>query len=272
MTASPGRPLLTIGYSTVGPRLYDLILPKDRPGVTVMVCAQGDPQGESLAAEGMTLVRVPGRGVARSRNAAIDHAVGRYLLFCDDDVLVNVDGVMRGVRYLQATGRAIALGRGVDPAGVARKAYPVAISHLTLFNSAKAATYEMLIDVDQVRSRGLRFDVRFGAGAPLRLGDEYIFIADLLRAGLTGSAVPWVFGIHPTDSSGSRWGTEDDTHERAVVLNRVFGRMAPLARAAFALSNYRKFRSTRLVLSFVLNGHQPPREDGAAGRTPAAAG
>lgn len=249
------RPLLTVGYSCLASRLPALQPPPAREDVEVTACVQGE--GAITAPRGVDVVRLSTLGVARSRNAALDRATGRYLLFCDDDVSVDLEQVTRAIRHLRTSGAALALGRAVDPHGVPRKRYPKSITSLTLFNSAKAATYEMLVDVDQVRAAGLRFDVRFGAGAPVRIGDEYIFIADLLRAGLRAHAVPWVFGTHPVASSGHEWGTELDTHHRAVVLNRVFGRASLPVRLAFALRNAHRLRSPRLVRKMVLDSTRP---------------
>lgn len=258
-------PLLTIAYSTLATRMHHISLTGIAPDFEILMCIQGGSpacEGELSRAR---FVLVPGRGVAKSRNASIDHARGRYLLFCDDDVTVNLPGVAEGIHHLQQTGHALALGQGMDPSGSMRKKYPKFVTPLTAFNSAKAATYEMLIDLDQVRAKGIRFDMRFGAGTDLHLGDEYIFIVDLLRAGLTCDAVPLVFGVHPRVSSGSQWGSPRDSHARAVALNRVFGRWAFLARMAFGLKNRTKFGDLRALMAFITNSTQPP---GAGPATP----
>ncbi|GGK67391.1 glycosyltransferase [Ornithinimicrobium pekingense] len=243
---------LTIAYSSLAHRVPGIVAPTV-DGVEILVCVQG--LGEAgmpgLPVEVDRVVTVDGRGVARSRNAAIDAASCRYLLFCDDDVEVQIDDVLAAVAYLRRTGGAIALGRGMDPEGRLRKNYPSDRPvPLTLLNSAKAATYEMLVDVHQVRAAGVRFDERFGAGVDTYLGDEYLFIADLLRAGLRGDSLPFVYGVHPETSSGSRWGGED-LHVRAVVLNHVFGRLAPAARFVFALRRREEIGGVTSLARFV---------------------
>ena len=250
-------PLLTIGYSCLADRVGQISLPDERDVVEFVVCVQGGDATTAVPASAR-MVSVDHLGVARSRNAAIDAANGRYLLFCDDDVTVDLDGVIAGVRWLEQTGHALALGEAVDETGRPRKVYPTEPTRLTRFNTARTATYEMLIDVAQIRAAGLRFDERFGAGAPLYLADEYIFITDLLHAGLTGQAIGEVFGMHPSDSSGHRWHGPDDAHARAVALNRVFGRTAPLARTGFALRHLRDLGNAREVVRFIANGTQPP--------------
>lgn len=264
----PGVPAeLTVAFSSLAERVGD-IQATSRPGVETIVLVQGETTGLEAPPGVDRVLPVPGKGVARSRNAAIEECRTRYLVFCDDDVKVILDGVLAAVAFLRGTGAAIALGRGVTPEGELRKRYPSdRPTRLTRLNSGKAATYEMLIDVAQVREAGLRFDERFGAGVETYLGDEYLFIAELLSAGLKGYAVPLVFGVHPDVSSGSRWGGRD-LHVRAVVINHVFGHAAPFARAMFAWRNRGSIGDRRRLLEFVgdtstLHG-RVPRRRGAA--------
>lgn len=263
-TADDGAAALTIGWSTLAVRAGGIRVPAGPRSAELLVCVQGDPR--PAVPPGMRVVAVPGVGVARSRNAAIDHAGRRYLLFCDDDVLPDVDGVLEAVAHLRRTGRALALGRAVDPDGRPRKRHPRGVRRLTRWNSARAATYEMLVDVEQVRRAGVRFDERFGAGATYYLGDEFIFIADLLRAGLRGDAVPVVVGTHPAESSGSQWGGADG-HARAVALNRALGRWAVVARVVFGLRHRRRLGGWRPVVAFVRDGAVDEPAAGRAART-----
>lgn len=246
---------LTIGYSSLAHRTAGIRpLPIAAASAEVVVCVQGGEASPGPGLAGARIVPVPGLGVARSRNAAIDQAGRDYLLFCDDDVVVTPAGVAAALTHLRRTGHALALGRALAPDGRSRKAHPEAVRPLHRRTAGRAATYEMLIDVAQVRAAGVRFDERFGAGMRWHLGDEFIFIADLLAAGLAADAVPHVFGIHPADSSGERWGTPADRHARAAAINRAYGAIAPLARTAFAVRHRRRLGGLGDLLRFVVDG------------------
>jgi hypothetical protein len=84
------------------------------------------------------------------------------------------------------------------------------------------------------------------------LGDEYIFVTDLLKKGGSATFLPITIAIHSEESSGSRWGTESDLRVRALVFQRVFGALAPLIRAGFYLKNYRKFGGFKNFANFVI--------------------
>ncbi|WP_084105111.1 glycosyltransferase [Demequina sp. NBRC 110056] len=248
--STPDLSDVTIGYSSLADRLASIPLAAELGGAEQVVVVQTGVEGGELPAGagaeiarleagGATVVVLRSRGVAKSRNEALRRASRRYLLFCDDDVTVDLDGVGEAVAHLRDSGAALALCRAVDETGAFRKSYPERVTPLTLRNSGKAATYEMIADVEQARAAGVAYDERFGAGAELYLGDEYILIADMLRAGLAADAVPATVAMHPTESSGSRWGTDADIDARSAALSRAVGGWAWLLKPAFALRHVR---------------------------------
>ena len=146
----------------------------------------------------------------------------------------------------------IILAQTSDETGELRKTYPKQTHKLSRLNSAKAATYEMMVRLDSIRAAGITFDENFGAGAENYLGDEYIFIADALKKGLKGQFLPVRVAIHPKDSSGSLWGTPKDLGARAAVFGRVFGASAPLFRALFLLKSRKGRVGFRNGMKFIL--------------------
>jgi GT2 family glycosyltransferase len=110
----------------------------------------------------------------------------------------------------------------------------------------------MIIRVDAVRQLGVIFDEQFGAGAKNYLGDEYIFVVDLLAAGGRAVFVPVVIATHPEESSGSRWGSDKDRQARAVIFTRVFGNLAWLVRLAFGIRRLKELGGLRNLVLFVL--------------------
>lgn len=238
---------LTFGYSTLANRLSNISLPdlSNHPDWDVLITVQsGNEQAPNQAdlsnaptGSNVELLAFSGVGVTKLRNQVIKNAKGKYLIFSDDDIQFNEAGLIEAIAYLEKTGAGLLLGQAVDEAGKLRKSYPSQIQRLNKFNSAKAATYEMIVDLEQVKAAGVLFDENFGAGAEVTyLGDEYIFICDLITAGVRCDFVPVVLATHPTDSSGSGWGTDRDRIARALIFDRAFkgNRTLPyMARVAF---------------------------------------
>jgi len=243
-----GNPTLTFGYSTLATRLGNIALPELAPGWDVLITVQSGttiaPTVEQLlkspTGERVTTKAFPGKGVTKLRNQVIKNAAGSYVIFADDDVTFNADGIQAALDYLeQNKDVALLLGQAIDENGKLRKKYPKKIIKLTKLNSAKAATYEMIIRLDAVKKSEVLFDEEFGAGAETTyLGDEYIFIADLISANLTCVYAPMVLASHATESSGSGWGTNRDRKARALIFDRVFKgnlTLPYLARIAFGI-------------------------------------
>jgi glycosyltransferase involved in cell wall biosynthesis len=247
------RPTLTIAYSTLPSRLNSITYPEKRDDREVLVLVQNSEESSYAFTErSAKLVELKNRGVAKSRNAALDRASGEFLLFGDDDMKFIESGIDQALEYFRNNPDcSIILGQAVDQDGALRKNYESAITPLKLTNSARAATYEMLVRVDALREKKIRFDENFGAGAVNYLGDEYILIADALRAGLKGVHLPVKIAVHPKDSSGSRWGGEADLSARAKVFTRVFGWRAPLYRAAFLIRTNNPWPGISKALRFI---------------------
>jgi glycosyltransferase involved in cell wall biosynthesis len=256
---------LTFGYSTLANRLSNISLPdlSNHPDWDVLITVQSgnedSPKDSDLAkaptGSNVELLAFPGVGVTKLRNQVIKNAKGKYLIFSDDDIVFDEKGLVEAIAYLEKTGAGLLLGQAVDETGKLRKAYPSKVQRLNKFNSAKAATYEMIVNLEQVRAAGVLFDENFGAGAEVTyLGDEYIFICDLISAGVRCDFVPVVLATHPAESSGSGWGTDRDRIARARIFDRAFkgNRTLPyMARAAFGLKKLGKSLTFGTFIRFI---------------------
>ena len=252
---------LTLGYSTLAERVATLVEPPVNPNWETVLVVQNPNQFDWQGTRFTELsVRTDFRhhelvskGVAKSRNKAIDLAKGEYLICSDDDITFSATGLQQAIDYLDSHPEvSLLLGQATDESGTLRKRYPKTIEKLGSLNSARAATYEMIIRVSEVRKLGVRFDEDFGAGAKNYLGDEYIFVVDLIKAGGKAVFAPITLAQHPTESSGSRWGSDQDRRARAIIFTRVFGALAPFVRLPFGIRRRRELGSLKNVLLFVL--------------------
>jgi len=225
---------LTIGYSTLADRVSNIKFIEEFTNLVVVQNSKSQ-EAPSLGSK-IAIIQLSNIGVAKSRNAAIDSAQTKYLLFGDDDVTFKKEGIHKVIAYMDENPQiSVIVAQAVDESGMLRKHYPVKTHSLGLTNSAKAATYEMVIRVSDVKTAGIRFDENFGAGAVNYLGDEYIFIVDCLRSGLKGKFLPIVIAEHPAHSSGNMRRTKEDISARAKIFSRVFGIWALPMRFAFLI-------------------------------------
>ena len=247
--------LLTIGYSTLADRLNNISAPEVNLPHDIFISIQNPMNiAYSLPTKFEFRSAISNeKGVAKSRNVVLNNTQTKYLLFADDEIVFLSDGIKSAIAYLESNPNCdLVLAQAVDTKGLLRKAYPKAETKLTRFNSAKAATYEMIVRVETVREKNISFDETFGAGVQNYLGDEYIFIADALRAGLKGLFLPIVIATHPTDSSGSFHNTKQDAIVRSRIFSRVFGVWAPIMRLLFILKPPSKKFGFRNSVSFLI--------------------
>ena len=249
-------PLLTLGFSVLAERAKNINLNHFRNKPTIFISIQNPNQSAFTFPNLAKFEHIERNtvGVAKSRNEVLKAATTKYLIFGDDDIIFKEDALEMAVKFLEENPSCdLILGCTVNEDGLLRKNYPTSERKLTRYNSAKAATYEMMIRVDSFREKNLQFDENFGAGAENYLGDEYILITDLLKAGGKGVFLPLVFTYHPHDSSGSGWGSSRDLKARAIVFDRIFGFWAIPVRAAFILRPKRSKISITKKLNFILN-------------------
>jgi hypothetical protein len=263
LTSSPSPlPSLTVAVSTRGARALGLdpAAWPAMPGVDRLVLVQdwdADPRlGGHLAAlaarPDVTVARLEGAGLARSRNAALERARGEVVLLADDDV-GHPPGAFDAVRGFFRDDPAAALLVGVSLGGDGRPRRRPVDARLSRWNAGRAASHEIAFRAAPVRAAGVRFDEGFGigAGTPRFLGEEYVFLADCLAAGLGGRHLAVPVSVHPAPSTGDGWAGPEAARARAAVIARVFGPLAPLARAGFAFRNRRRFGSAADLLAFL---------------------
>ncbi len=244
---------LTIGYSTLGDRVANIPLPAQRDDIDILIVVQGQPVNPPVRSD-VTLVVIDSYGVTKSRNEVLRRAQGEVLVFGDDDIVWDMAGLDSALAQFDARPElALLLGRGVDETGALRKRYPETIERLSRWNSAKAATYEMLVRPAMFRAAHVGFDEAFGAGATNYLGDEYILIADAAKSGLLCEFHPITVAMHPTESSGSRYRSMADARARSIIFTRVFGPLLAIpVRAVFVARDPGRFAGLGSMIRFVL--------------------
>lgn len=250
-------PTLTLAISSLENRIAR-IFPEDLPkqnGLEYLLLLQGktDP-GLLLRFRGRSDIRIiqlETTGVAHSRNTAIEHAASEIILFADDDLDFETESYMcLRRRFARAATVDFVCGRLRNAEGGAFKPYQDDGAKVSKLNSGRVGTPELAIRTHVFRERGVKFDINFGAGSHFWLGDEYIFICDALRKGLSGVHISLHFGTHLTESSGIL-NRPESMRIRKAVLRRALSPFSWPYRLAFALKHRKRFTSFVSFLHFV---------------------
>lgn len=223
--------------STFGARAADLVLPEPRPDLSYVVVHQspelGAPPAWLTARPDVTYVAQAGRGLSRSRNAAIEAATGEHLFVLDDDVAVD-PAAMAAVAALAASQDADVAcyyHRFTDGTATGRPGPPRRVRRTGV---GSVTSIDLSFRREALLRSGVRFDTDFGLGARNGAGEEAVFLGDCLSAHLA----VWRFGAwvctHAPESSGTDfYSTREKVLVRRRMLRRIFGPAAPVFVAAF---------------------------------------
>ncbi len=246
-------PSLTIVIATLGDQVKALVLPDAAPDLDYLVCVQQDTgiRPEWTKRPDVRLMPLSSIGLSRNRNAGLAAAEGALVLFCDDDIQLCPSGIDQlRATFVSDETLALSIGwrKGTCPTK-GRRAGPYA---LTRFNTGHACVPAIMIRRFDIIQSGITFDPDFGVGAPYPLGEDYIFVTDILSAGFKGRGFPIEVGAHPHASSGDNWRCPDLMRARQKVLKRVFGHWHAGLRIIYALKHRRRFNSPLHALHFAL--------------------
>lgn len=197
------------------------------------------------------------RGLSLSRNRALDNASGDICLLSDDDVLYLPDLSDILSRAFEENPEAdIITFQATDPDGRPLKNYPRSATRLNLLSASRVSSIEIAFRRSSAIKAGLRFDTLFGLGAKYPIGEEYIFVTDALKRGLTVIHLPIPILTHPIESSGRKH-DERTTFARGAMMARVFGWAAFPLDLVFAVKKlplYKKDRRFTAYLTSLLSG------------------
>ena len=219
-----------------------------------MITVQGgvpDTLPDALDRADIALIADPHRGLSHNRNCGLAAAKGTLVLFNDDDIALDMAGITQ-MRGLFAADPTLALALGWRTGEVPKRGRRTGSFALTRFTAGHASAPGLMVRRTAVLGAGVTFDPAFGVGAPAPIGEDYIFVTDLLRAGLKGRGVPIETGAHPHPSTGDDWHNPDLMRARRAMLARVFGPVHPLVRAAYTLRHRHRFSTAAAALRFAL--------------------
>lgn len=176
------------------------------------------------------------RGLARSRNRALQKATADICLLADDDITFLQ-------RAQDNIGRAFAEHPLADvitfqacvPSGALYKNYAAKQKWHTPRSLMRVVSLEIAFRKDSIARVGLLFDEQFGLGARFATGEENIFLLDGLRRGLNILYMPIPIVVHPALSSGANFDDADLIIAKGAMLYRMFSWKAYVIALLYAL-------------------------------------
>lgn len=196
-----------------------------------------------LQVKDSTLLNYHERGLSRSRNRALDASSAYICVIADDDMYYE-EGYEKVIKaaYTELPDADIIAFRIDNSDGTSRQ---LKSGRVDLLHSMKVCSVQITFRLNRIKEFGLSFDENFGTGTKNYMGEENIFLADCLRAGLKIYSCP--VKIAELSDSDSTWFKGYDTDYFKVkgkVFYRISSTLSLLFALQFAIRKYGLYRDT----------------------------
>lgn len=186
--------------------------------------------------ENIKMISTQERGLAKSRNLAINNATGDICLISDDDA-IYVPGYEQIIlsafrKYPEAD--IITFQIKTPDGSKFNPYYPLIELEHNWRTSLRCASLEIAFKKESIKKTGLQYDVLFGLGAKYKMDDEIIFLNDALKKKLKLIYIPVPIVIHPVESSGTKF-NYDLAYSKGAAFARMFGKRGYIFDFLFAL-------------------------------------
>lgn len=187
--------------------------------------------------KGVRMISTATRGVGINRNLALQLSKADILLFADDDVCYY-DGALEGVLKAFAQlpdADVIFFGLDMTKDGKIFDKRRNKVRRVHIWNALRYGTARMAVRRSAVMEKRLSFSTLFGGGCIYGSGEDSLFIADCLRAGLKAYSHDLVLGTCAKDASS--WFTgynEKYFYDRGAMVACLFPNLKHLMKYYFA--------------------------------------
>ena len=209
---------------------------------------------ELLRRKDTTYIESDSKGVAKSRNIGLLSASSNaIIILSDDDVMYNKI-IFERIFHLFETNDidfcTFSVGQIEDKDKEMLK-YSKTSHKLNLFNVGKYGAINTAFKMHLIEKNNISFDNRFGPGGIYGIGEDFIFLIDLLKNGAKGLFFPEKLVFHNKDSTGTL-ANKEIFEDRGVMFLRAYGKFfGLLISIIFGLSKY-KFKETIIMCSSLL--------------------
>ena len=192
------------------------------------------------------------KGLAKSRNRALELATADICLISDDDIeyTEDIETIIINAfkEYVDAD---IITFQIKTPEGEMYKKYKDTPFWHTTKTLMSVSSVEIAFKLKSIHTAELHFDEHFGLGSTFPTGEEIIFLTDALKKNLKILYIPIPIVVHPIESSGKNYDNIGLIKAKGAMFYRMFGNIGYFVAIVFAYKKY-KVSSFSLIQFIVL--------------------
>lgn len=192
------------------------------------------------------------RGVSKSRNKAVEHAVGDICVFCDDDIILE-GNVVKTIREAYASVKSdIITFKIITPEGTPYKSYPHGNKAIkTAFDLMHVSSIEITFKRDRILEKKVSFLESMGLGTDLYGGEEICFLHDCIKKQLSISFCDQYIVEHPKEASGKNYADKRNAKANGAVFKKLFPSGFILWIIYFAVKRWPVYRHKYSLIDYV---------------------
>ena len=184
------------------------------------------------------------KGLSKSRNIALNNAVGEICVIGDDD-LVYVEN------FQDIIFESFAKNPDMDiitfqVEGIEKKfkKYTNKKKHINYVSSMKISSVEIAFKLSSIKKYNVTFDEDFGSGSKYIMGEENIFLFDCLRRNMKILYIPIkIADLHINSSSWFKGYDKDYFLSKGAVFFRLSAKFSTFLITQFAIRKYNLYKN-----------------------------
>jgi len=164
------------------------------------------------------------KGLSKSRNLALENALGKILVIADDDVVYQEGFDSTIIKAYNQFPKAAAIRFcAVKVNGDLIKKYPQSSkTNLNVFDILSTSSIEMTLNAAILDQSKIRFDENFGLGGIFKMGEEAIFLFDLKNKNQPLAFDPQIIVKHQELTSSDKKSIGEKYFIQGALFTRIF--------------------------------------------------
>lgn len=164
------------------------------------------------------------KGLSKSRNLALENAVGKILLIADDDIVYQEEFITKIIKAYNKFPNAAAIKFcAVKSNGdLIKKCPETSKKNLDVFDILNTSSIEMTLNRTILDKTGIRFDENFGLGGIFEMGEEAIFLFDLKNKNHPLAFEPKVIVKHQERTSSDKKSIREKYFIQGALFTKIF--------------------------------------------------
>lgn len=212
---------------------------------------------EEIKEKHIRMISFREKGIALSRNRALENAKGDICILSDDDITFKKE-VFENIVKLFLNKNIEIMTFMFEKNGKPAKKYKNKEFFHSKFTVCKVSSVEIAFNRKKIEENNLKFDTRFGLGAKYNSSEENIFLLDAMNKKLKIKFYPLNILDHPLEGARNKF-DKNKFYGKGAFFKRGYGKLGLFLSIIFIILKYKKYKeqiNVKEALNSILKGYK----------------